>query len=81
VERVVEWEQDRRLADTVMRGLPVRNYHAEVTLTPRGSGTHVRWSAVWDRTIPSWIVYRQLTILYPRIVQNLVDAADHETAR
>ena len=37
VERVVESVPARRLAYTVVKGIPVRNYRAEVTLTPEGT--------------------------------------------
>src|SRR6185437_10484046 len=33
---------------TVVAGIPVRNYRADVTLTPDGDGTHIRWEASWD---------------------------------
>jgi hypothetical protein len=33
---------------TVLRGIPVRNYRAEVTLTPTATGTHIEWVAQWN---------------------------------
>src|SRR5215470_527355 len=36
VEKVLDAEKARRLAYTVVKGIPVRNYRAEVTLTPEG---------------------------------------------
>ena len=36
VEKVLEAEKGRRLTYTVVKGIPVRNYRAEVTLTPEG---------------------------------------------
>ena len=76
VEKVLEAEKARRLTYTVVKGIPVRNYRAEVTLTPEGEGTHIRWSASWDRTLPGRVVYRTLRTLYPRVVSLLVAAAD-----
>ena len=48
VERILEFEEDRHLAYTVIGGIPVRNYRADVTLTPSAGGTHIRWVADWD---------------------------------
>jgi len=76
VEKVLESEPGRRLVYTVVKGIPVRNYRAEVTLTPQGQGTHIRWSATWDRTLAGRIVHRQLRRIYPGIVRDLVAAAD-----
>jgi uncharacterized protein YndB with AHSA1/START domain len=76
VEKVLESEPGRRLVYTVVKGLPVRNYRAEVTLRPEGQGTHVRWSATWDRTLGGRIVHRRLRALYPDIVRDLIAAAD-----
>jgi uncharacterized protein YndB with AHSA1/START domain len=76
VERVLESEPGRRLVYTVVKGLPVRNYRAEVTLRPEGQGTHIRWSASWDRTLGGRIVHRRLRTLYPDIVRDLIAAAD-----
>jgi uncharacterized protein YndB with AHSA1/START domain len=76
VERVLESEPGRRLVYTVVKGIPVRNYRAEVTLRPEGQGTHIRWSAGWDRTLGGRIVHRRLRTLYPGIVRDLIAAAD-----
>jgi uncharacterized protein YndB with AHSA1/START domain len=76
VEKVLEAEKGQRLAYTVVKGIPVRNYRAEVTLTPERQGTHIRWSASWDRTLPGRIVHRRLSVIYPRVVSLLIAAAD-----
>jgi uncharacterized protein YndB with AHSA1/START domain len=75
VEKVLEAEKGQRLAYTVVKGIPVRNYRAEVTLTPERQGTHIRWSASWDRTLPGRIVHRRLSVIYPRVVSLLIAAA------
>jgi uncharacterized protein YndB with AHSA1/START domain len=69
-------EPGKRLAYTVLRGIPVRNYRAEVTLTPSPDGTLIRWGASWDRTIMGRLVYPSLRNLYPVIVTGLVKAAE-----
>jgi hypothetical protein len=76
VEEVLESERGRRLVYTVVNGIPVRNYRAEVILSPEGEGTHIRWSASWDRTLPGRIVDRRLRSIYPDIVGRLIAAAD-----
>lgn len=76
VEKVLEVEEGRRLAYTVLSGLPVRDYRAEVTLTPAGDGTHVRWAAAWDATLAGRMVWRGLRKVWPQIVADLVAAAE-----
>jgi hypothetical protein len=75
---VLETDKGRRLTYTVVKGIPVRNYRAEVTLSPQGDGTHIRWSACWDRTLPGRVVHHTLRSLYPRVVSLLVAAADRK---
>jgi len=62
VEEVVAAEPGKRLGYTVIGGIPVRNYRAEVTLTAVPDGTHVRWSADWDRTLAGRLIHRSLRI-------------------
>jgi uncharacterized protein YndB with AHSA1/START domain len=76
VEQVLAADGPRRLVYTVVGGIPVRNYRAEVTLTPAGDGTHIRWAATWDRTLGGRIVHRRLRVLYPDIMARLIAAAD-----
>lgn len=76
VEQVLESERARRLVYTVVKGIPVRNYRAEVTLSPEGEGTRVRWTASWDRTLPGRIVYSRLRTIYPDVVGRLIAAAE-----
>jgi Polyketide cyclase / dehydrase and lipid transport len=76
VEKVVELEAQKRLVYTVIKGLPVRNYRAEVSLVPVPSGTEVTWSATWDRTIGGWFVKKGLRRFYPQMMSQLVAAAD-----
>ena len=80
VEKVLVSDRGRRLAYTVVKGIPVRNYRAEVTLSPQGAGTRIRWSASWDRTFPGRLVHRRLRTLYPRILSCLIAAADRSAA-
>jgi uncharacterized protein YndB with AHSA1/START domain len=81
VERILEFEEDRHLAYTVIRGIPVRNYRADVTLTPSGEGTHIRWVATWDNTLLGRIAWRGLRTFYPEMMTDLVAAAERDAAQ
>ncbi len=81
VERIVEFEENRRLVYVVVRGIPVRNYRAEIALTPTDAGTHVRWAATWDRTLLGRLVHRKLRTFYPDMMEHLIAAADRAAQR
>jgi uncharacterized protein YndB with AHSA1/START domain len=76
VEEILEVENNKRMTYTVVSGIPVRNYVAEVTLTSTERGTYIHWNADWDRTLPGRVVHKKLRLLYPEIVANLISAAD-----
>ena len=80
VERVLDVQQGRHLAYTVIGGIPVRNYRADITLEPAAGGTRIRWAASWDRTMSGRLVHRSLRKLYPQIVARLAAAAEKEAA-
>jgi hypothetical protein len=50
-EEVVAWEPPGHLAYRILSGFPVRNYRADVTLTPEGTGTRIEWTGTYD---PKW---------------------------
>jgi len=75
VERIVVAEPERRLVYEVIGGVPVRNYRGEVTLTPDGTGTRVRWAADWDDTLAGRLVHRTLREFYPEMLAALAAAA------
>ena len=79
VEKVLEVDEARRLVYTVVRGIPVRNYRAEVTLTPvTPKGTAVRWTATWDGTLTGRLVHRRLQQVYRQVMTALIAASDHK---
>jgi hypothetical protein len=80
VERILDAEDGRHLAYTVIGGIPVRDYRGEITLTPEGGGTRIRWAASWDQTLAGRLVHRSLQRLYPQIVAGLAAAAEREPA-
>ena len=81
VEKILDAEEGRRLAYTVIGGIPVRNYRAEVTLVPADGGTRIRWAATWDRTLAGRLAQRSLRGAYPQIVADLSTAAEKQAAK
>ena len=80
VERVLEADEPWRLAYTVIGGIPVRNYRAEVTLTPVTEGTLIRWAATWDATPRGRLVRNGLAEFYPQVIAALATAAERLAA-
>lgn len=76
VEKVLEVDVGRRMVYTVVSGIPVHNYRAEVTLTPTDAGTDICWTAEWDRTLLGRVVHRTLRTFYPQMMAFLVAAAE-----
>jgi len=64
----------------VIGGIPVRNYRAEITLTPVAGGTRIRWASSWDATLAGRLVHRSLRQLYPQVVAGLAAAAENQAA-
>ncbi len=81
VEQILAAEEGRRLAYSVLSGIPVRNYRAEVTLTPVAGGTHIRWAASWDNTMPGRIVERSLRTVFPAAVTGLAATAERQSGQ
>ena len=81
VEKILDAEEGRRLAYTVIGGIPVRNYRAEITLTPAADGTRIRWAASFDQTLAGRLVHRSLRRVYPQIVASLAAAAERQGGR
>jgi uncharacterized protein YndB with AHSA1/START domain len=53
LEQIVEYDPPRHLAYTILRGLPVRGYHADIDLFPTATGgTTIRWSGAFEPKIP-----------------------------
>jgi hypothetical protein len=52
-ERVVAFEPSRLFAYELLKGLPIRDYRAEVTLTPAADGgTDIRWHSTFKGKLP-----------------------------
>jgi len=50
-EEIVAYEPPTHLAYTIVRGQPVRNYRADVTLTGDSDGTSISWTGTFDPLI------------------------------
>jgi uncharacterized protein YndB with AHSA1/START domain len=75
VERVEEIDEGRRIAYTVLGGMPVRGYRGEVTLTPSPGGTRVSWATSWDKTLRGRLVWRGMRDFLPTMLASLTAAA------
>jgi hypothetical protein len=53
-ERVTALEPEERFSYDLLDGLPIRNYHADVTLSDAGGGTDIRWASRFD---PPWPIF------------------------
>src|SRR3954471_24743850 len=51
-EEIVAYDPPHHLAYTILSGLPVRNYRADVHLTPEGTGTRIDWSGTFRPKLP-----------------------------
>ncbi len=78
-EQVVAFEPPSHHGYVTLSGNPVRNYRADVVLTPDADGTLIRWSATFDPLIPGtgrffeW-TYRRLIGAFAR---GLATYAEH----
>jgi hypothetical protein len=81
-EEVVAFDAPRRLAYEVRDGLPVRDYHAEVTLEPVGGGTRIRWSSDFDgaNAVGGWATYHVLKRFFPATARGLARAAEADAS-
>ena len=46
-EEVIAFDPPRHLAYRLLKGMPVRDYRADVELTPSGGGTDITWTSVF----------------------------------
>ncbi len=52
-EQIVEYDPPAHMAYTILSGIPVRGYHADVDLRPDGAGgTTISWSGAFAAKIP-----------------------------
>jgi uncharacterized protein YndB with AHSA1/START domain len=51
-EEIVECRPGHRLSYTLLSGLPIRDYRADIDLTPRPGGTEIRWHTTFTAKVP-----------------------------
>lgn len=82
-EEIVERTPERRLSYTLLAGLAVRDYRADIDLTPTGAGTEIRWHTTFTAKFPGAgpLYRRALQKATQRFVDGLVQAAAVEGDR
>jgi Polyketide cyclase / dehydrase and lipid transport len=66
-EEVVGWDPPHHLGYAIVKGFPVRNYRADVDLTPDGGGTLITWSARFDEKVPG--TGRLMVVVVTRLIR------------
>ena len=51
-EQIVEYDPPHHVAYTVLSGVPVRDYRADIDIVPEGAGTMIRWRATFTPKVP-----------------------------
>ena len=51
-EEIVTYDRPNHLAYVLLSGQPVREYRADVSMTPAGGGTDIRWEATFLPRLP-----------------------------
>jgi hypothetical protein len=78
-ERIVERLPNRRLSYILLSGLAVRDYRADIDLTPEGADTTVRWHTTFKAKLPGlgWAYRRTLL----KATQDFVDGLAQRAAQ
>jgi hypothetical protein len=79
-EQITEYDPPRHIGYTILSGMPVRGYHADIDLLPddRG-GTTIRWAGAFEPSIPA--TGTVLEVLIERTVLHYARAAAAEAER
>ena len=51
-EQITEYDPPRHTAYTILSGIPVRGYHADIDLLADATGTTIHWSGAFEPKIP-----------------------------
>ncbi|HEX6167542.1 MAG TPA: SRPBCC family protein [Acidimicrobiales bacterium] len=76
-EQIVELVPDRRLGYILLAGLPLRDYRANVDLTPERGGTAIRWYSDFGAKVPGtgWLFRLALGRFMATAVESLAARA------
>jgi hypothetical protein len=79
-EQITEFDPPHHLGYTIVSGVPVRGYHADIDLLPDGrGGTTIRWSGAFEPSIPG--TGFALEVLFERTVLHYARGAAAEAER
>jgi uncharacterized protein YndB with AHSA1/START domain len=78
-EQIVEYEPPVHLAYTILSGIPVRGYHADIDLVADTTGTAIRWSGAFEPKVPG--TGALLAVVLRRVVLGYARAAAAEAER
>jgi hypothetical protein len=81
-EEIVEIVPDRRFSYALLAGLALRDYRADIDLTPAGDGTDIHWHTTFRAKVPGmgWLYRRALQRITEQFAQGLADRATTESA-
>jgi uncharacterized protein YndB with AHSA1/START domain len=80
LERITEYEPPHHLGYTIVSGVPVRGYHADIDFVPDGHhGTTIRWGGAFEPKIPG--TGTALELLLGRTVLGFARAAAAEAEK
>ncbi|MGZ4754443.1 MAG: SRPBCC family protein [Acidimicrobiia bacterium] len=82
-EEIIELQPDRRFSYTLLSGLPIRSYRADVDLEPRDGGTSIHWHSTFRAKLPGTggIIRRFLDGFIQRCVDGLAAYAVEPSER
>ncbi len=77
-EEIVAYDPPQHLAYTVLKGLPVRDYRADVHITADGAGSRIVWSGRFVPKVPGtgFLVRRFLLVTIGSFVKRLARYAE-----
>jgi polyketide cyclase/dehydrase/lipid transport protein len=77
-ERVVERQPGRQLSYVLLSGLPLRDYRADVLLTPETGGTTITWHSTFRSKVPGTggLYRRALSTFIGQCVEGLASASE-----
>jgi hypothetical protein len=79
-EEITEYDPPRHLGYTILSGLPVRGYHADIDLLPvEAGGTTIRWAGAFEPAVRG--TGAALEAVVGRIVHGYAKAAAKEAER
>lgn len=77
-DEITGFEENRRFSYRHLGGLPVRDYHGEIELTPTDGGTAVRWHVSFSAKMPGsgFLVHPAIRRFIGQCVRSLVAYCD-----